>query len=151
MALTQSCGDKGKMKNQFSYGHLIFFLFLLLFLLILIQLELLAFAFAKLNLPPMLGLLIFILSLFGSAINLPVFRIRSDEPQHHVPVPMGWHSCSKNSIPANAVKESDRARKRFLVRIHDDTEQLHAFVCQSLAHHLGKLLEKEISLSRVVT
>lgn len=78
------------MKNQYSYGHLIFFLFLLLFLLILIQLELLAFAFAKLNLPPMLGLMILVLSLFGSAINFPVFRMRSDELPHQVLYPLRW-------------------------------------------------------------
>lgn len=78
------------MKNQYSYGHLIFFLFLLFFLLILIQLELLAFAFAKLNLPPMLGLMILILSLFGSAINIPVFRIRSEQPPPQFLVSMRW-------------------------------------------------------------
>ncbi|GJL74492.1 DUF1614 domain-containing protein [Nitrosomonas sp.] len=66
------------MKNHYSPGHLIFFLMLLVFLLILIQLELLVFAFEKLNLSPVLGMMILMLSLFGSAINLPVFRIKAD-------------------------------------------------------------------------
>jgi len=78
------------MKHQLSYGHLAFFIVLLFFLLILIQLELLAFAFAKLNLPPMLGFMILVLSLLGSAINIPVFRMRSDEPPQQMLVPLRW-------------------------------------------------------------
>ena len=66
------------MKNQFSPAHLILFLVLLVFLSILIQLELLVFAFVKLNVPPLLGLIILMLSLFGSVVNIPVFRIKSD-------------------------------------------------------------------------
>ncbi|MCB1985296.1 MAG: DUF1614 domain-containing protein [Burkholderiales bacterium] len=66
------------MKNQFSPAHLILFLVLLVFLSILIQLELLVFAFEKLNVPPLLGLIILMLSLFGSVVNIPVFRIKSD-------------------------------------------------------------------------
>ena len=66
------------MRNQFSPAHLIFFLLLLVFLSILIQLELLVFAFEKLNVPPLLGLVILIFSLFGSVINIPVCRIKSD-------------------------------------------------------------------------
>jgi len=66
------------MKNHFSPTHLIFFLLLLVVLLILIQLELLVFAFEKLNLSPALGMMILMFSLFGSAINLPIFRIKID-------------------------------------------------------------------------
>lgn len=66
------------MKSHYSPVHLIFFLLLLVFLLILIQLELLVFAFEKLNLSPGLGMIILMSSLFGSAINLPLFRIKAD-------------------------------------------------------------------------
>ncbi|SET08852.1 Uncharacterized membrane protein [Nitrosomonas marina] len=72
------------MKNQFSPPHLIFFLFLLGVLLILIQLELLAFAFEKLNLPPEMGLTVLLLSLFGSVVNLPVLRIKSEADPSHI-------------------------------------------------------------------
>ncbi len=68
------------MKHYFSHPHLVFFIFLLVFLLVLIQVEILTFAFEKLGLPPTLGLMILLLSLFGSVINLPVMRIKSDAP-----------------------------------------------------------------------
>lgn len=78
------------MKPPFSYVHFVFLLSLLFFLLILVQFELLAFAFEKLNLPPALGMLILVLSLFGSAVNLPVFRIRSEQPPQQMPVYQRW-------------------------------------------------------------
>ena len=78
------------MKPPFSYVHFIFLLSLLFFLLILLQLELLAFAFEKLNLPPALGVSILVLSLFGSAVNLPVFRIRSESPLQQMPDYQRW-------------------------------------------------------------
>jgi len=78
------------MKNQFSFEHLFLLFFLLFFLFLLIQLELLAFAFEKLNLSPTLGMLILVLSLFGSAINLPVFRISSEQPPQQMQVYQRW-------------------------------------------------------------
>lgn len=66
------------MKNQFPPAHLFLFLLLLMFLSILIQTELLVFAFEKMNVPPAMGLMILMLSLFGSAVNLPVCRIKTD-------------------------------------------------------------------------
>ncbi|WMJ07640.1 hypothetical protein [Nitrosomonas sp. sh817] len=68
------------MKNFYSPVHLLLFVFLLGALMVLIQLELLSYAFEKLGLPPELGLIVLFLSLFGSAINLPVTRIKSDVP-----------------------------------------------------------------------
>lgn len=72
------------MKNHFVPTHLIFFILLLLFLLILIQIEILTFAFEKLGLPPTLGLAVLLLSLFGSAINLPIMRVKSDAPPQEI-------------------------------------------------------------------
>ncbi|OQW39784.1 MAG: hypothetical protein A4S08_06090 [Proteobacteria bacterium SG_bin4] len=68
------------MKNFYSPVHLLFFVFLLGALMVLIQLELLSYAFEKLGLPPELGLIVLFLSLFGSAINLPITRIKSEVP-----------------------------------------------------------------------
>lgn len=65
------------MKNYFSPIHLLFFVALLGIIIILIQIELLSFAFVKLGLPPEFGLIILFLSLLGSAVNLPVARIKS--------------------------------------------------------------------------
>lgn len=72
------------MKNYFAPAHLIFFILLLLFLLVLIQIEVLTFAFEKLGLPPALGLAVLLLSLFGSAINLPVMRVKNDAPPQEI-------------------------------------------------------------------
>ncbi|WP_293005217.1 DUF1614 domain-containing protein [Nitrosomonas sp.] len=65
------------MKNYFSPIHLLFFVALLGIIIILIQMELLSFAFVKLGLSPEFGLMILFLSLLGSAVNLPVARIKS--------------------------------------------------------------------------
>lgn len=78
------------MKNNFSQPHLIFFVLLLLFLLVLIQIEILTFAFEKLGLPPTLGLAVLLLSLFGSVINLPVMRVKSDAPPQKIIQPPLW-------------------------------------------------------------
>lgn len=68
------------MKNSFSPLHLLFFIFLLGIMTMLFQAELLSFAFVKLGLPPEMGLTVLFLSLFGSVVNLPVARIKSDAP-----------------------------------------------------------------------
>lgn len=78
------------MKNHFSPGNLLFFLFLLVFLLTLIQIGLLSFAFEKLGLPPNLGFMVLLLSLLGSAINLPIARIKSDMPHREITLPTFW-------------------------------------------------------------
>ena len=78
------------MKNHFAPAHLIFFILLLLFLLVLIQIEILTFAFEKLGLPPTLGLAVLLLSLFGSVINLPVMRVKSDAPPQEIIQPPFW-------------------------------------------------------------
>ncbi|SEF54577.1 DUF1614 domain-containing protein [Nitrosomonas ureae] len=73
------------MKNYFSPIHLLFFIALLGILVILIQIELLSFAFAKLGLLPESGLMILLLSLLGSAVNLPVTRIKRNTSQAFTP------------------------------------------------------------------
>ncbi len=78
------------MKNHFAPVHLIFFVLLLVFLLVLIQIEILTFAFEKLGLPPTLGLAVLLLSLFGSVINLPVMRVKSDAPPQDINQPSSW-------------------------------------------------------------
>lgn len=78
------------MRNFYSPFHLLLFVLLLGILAVLIQVELLSFAFEKLGLPPELGLAVLFLSLFGSAINLPVTQIKSDVPVHELRSPMYW-------------------------------------------------------------
>lgn len=78
------------MKNFYSPVHLLFFVFLLGALIVLIQLELLSYAFEKLGLPPELGLIVLLLSLFGSVINFPVTRIKSNTPIHDLLPPADW-------------------------------------------------------------
>jgi uncharacterized membrane protein len=78
------------MKNYFSHSHRVFFILLLVFLLVLIQVEILTYAFEKLGLPPTLGLMILLLSLFGSVINLPVMRIKSDALPQEIIQPTFW-------------------------------------------------------------
>lgn len=78
------------MKKHFSPGNLLFFLFLLAFLLAFIQIGLLSFAFEKLGLPPSLGLMVLLLSLLGSAINLPITRIKSTMPPRDISLPALW-------------------------------------------------------------
>lgn len=74
------------MKDYFSSIHLMFFLFLLGAMLLLIQVELLSFAFVKLGLSPQSGITVLFLSLFGSVINIPVTRIKSN-----IPIPKTLH------------------------------------------------------------
>lgn len=78
------------MKNYFSPLHLLFFMFLLGVMMMLFQAELLSFAFAKLGLPPEMGLTVLFLSLFGSVVNLPVTRIKSDAPPYEFTQPIDW-------------------------------------------------------------
>lgn len=78
------------MKKHFSPGNLLFFLFLLATLLTFIQIGLLSFAFEKLGLSPNLGFMVLLMSLFGSAINLPIFRIKSGMPPRDISLPTFW-------------------------------------------------------------
>jgi uncharacterized membrane protein len=59
---------------------LFFFLFAVAFLVAFIQVGLLSIAFHKLGLSPNAAYLLLITSLFGSVINLPLFRLRSQRP-----------------------------------------------------------------------
>ena len=78
------------MKNYYSPVHLLVFIALLGLLAVLVQMELLSFAFAKLGLPPEMGLVVLSLSLLGSAVNLPVIRIKSFPPLQQFPQPAYW-------------------------------------------------------------
>lgn len=68
------------MFSPFSLLYLFIFLFLISFLFIFIQLGLISAAFTKLGLTPLQGMALFLFSLFGSAINIPLFSIRAEAP-----------------------------------------------------------------------
>lgn len=78
------------MKNYYSPVHLLVFIALLGLLAALVQMELLSFAFAKLGLPPEMGLVVLSLSLAGSAVNLPVIRIKSFPSLQQFPQSAYW-------------------------------------------------------------
>jgi uncharacterized membrane protein len=69
--------------------QLIVFIFLLGLLLALVQLGLLTIAFEKLGLSASTGFLILFMSLFGSAINIPLFRLTAQVPLKPLP-PTLW-------------------------------------------------------------
>jgi uncharacterized membrane protein len=69
------------MRGPFSPFHLFSFIFLLIFLLLFIQLGLVSMAFGKLGLSTSQGMLLLFVSLFGSALNLPVTRIKAERPE----------------------------------------------------------------------
>lgn len=69
--------------------QLIFFLFLLGLLLAFVQLGLLTIAFEKLGLSAGTGFVILFMSLFGSAINIPLFSLQSELPTQPLP-PAIW-------------------------------------------------------------
>lgn len=64
----------------FSPLHLLLLILLFGFLMAFVQVGLLAIAFDKLGLSPNSGLLLLFSALFGSLINLPVTRVRAEEP-----------------------------------------------------------------------
>lgn len=77
------------MRSPFSPLQLILFLFLLVFLLVFVQLQLVSLSFEKLGLSPTGALLLLLGCLFGSAINLPLFSVRSSPPPVLLPTPFG--------------------------------------------------------------
>jgi len=68
------------MKSPFSLFYLLIFLFLVGFLLAFVQIGILTVAFDKLGLSPHSAILLLLLSLFGSAINLPLFSVTAQRP-----------------------------------------------------------------------
>lgn len=66
------------MPQGFSPLHLLAFILVLSLLLGFVQVGLLSIAFEKLGLSPMTGFSLLFASLFGSFINIPLFRIRSE-------------------------------------------------------------------------
>ncbi|HHH36842.1 MAG TPA: DUF1614 domain-containing protein [Gammaproteobacteria bacterium] len=71
----------------FSPLHLLLFIFLLGFLLAFVQIGIFTIAFDKLGLSPHSAMLLLFTSLFGSAINLPLFSVRAERPPEIPPVP----------------------------------------------------------------
>ncbi|MEN8168723.1 MAG: DUF1614 domain-containing protein [Pseudomonadota bacterium] len=70
-----------------SRQKLFLFLFAIAFLIAFIQVGLLTIAFHKLGLSPNAAYLLLITSLFGSVVNLPLFRMRSRRPEGAPPPP----------------------------------------------------------------
>lgn len=73
----------------FSPLYLLLLILLFGFLLAFVQVGLLAIAFEKLGLSPNSGLLLLFSALFGSLINLPVTRVRAEEPPGPPPAWVG--------------------------------------------------------------
>jgi uncharacterized membrane protein len=70
-----------------SRQKILLFLFAVVFLVAFIQVGLLSIAFYKLGLSPNAAYTLLIASLFGSVINLPLFRLRSQRPPGAPPPP----------------------------------------------------------------
>lgn len=68
------------MRSPYSPLHLLLFLFLLGFLFFYLQVFLVTTIAEKLGLTPFGALLLFGVSLFGSAVNLPLFSLRAEPP-----------------------------------------------------------------------
>lgn len=73
------------MQKRFSPIQLFIFLFALSFILAFVQLGLLTIAFDKLGLSPSAAFTLLFASLFGSAINLPLFSIKSEASEQPLP------------------------------------------------------------------
>lgn len=85
------------MRTPLSPQHLLFFLFALAVLIAFIQIGAFTIAFDKLGVSQESAFLLLITSLFGSAINLPLFQMRSEPPP---PVTaMDWHLRRLLRIP----------------------------------------------------
>lgn len=85
------------MQQRFSPFQLVLFLFVLGFLLAFIQLGLLSIAFDKLGLSLAEAYVLLFCSLFGSAINLPLFTIRTEAPVQQMPLSM-WRLLRMNHL-----------------------------------------------------
>ncbi|MDD3448601.1 MAG: DUF1614 domain-containing protein [Gammaproteobacteria bacterium] len=68
------------MRSPFSPLQLLLFIFLIAFLVVFVQLGVLTIAVEKLGLSPSSALLLLAASLFGSAINLPLFQMDARPP-----------------------------------------------------------------------
>lgn len=70
--------------NPFSLPYFILLMIGLSFLLAFIQIGLITITLAKLGLTPRFALLLLMTSLFGSAFNIPLFKIKSEPPEEPV-------------------------------------------------------------------
>lgn len=74
------------MQNRYSPGHLGALIVLMVMLISFIQLGALTLAFYKLGLTPDSALILLFASLFGSIINLPLFRLKATAPKEAIPM-----------------------------------------------------------------
>lgn len=75
------------MRSPFSLPQLVVFVFAVGLLVALVQLGILAIAFDKLGLSQGSAILLLFTSLFGSAINLPLFTVRAEAPPEDESLP----------------------------------------------------------------
>lgn len=75
------------MRSPFSIIYLFIFIFLIGFLVAFIQIGALTIAFDKLGLSPSSAILLLFSSLFGSAINLPLFSVKAERPTEETKLP----------------------------------------------------------------
>ena len=75
------------MRSPYSPFQLIAFIAILIFLVTVIQIGAISIAFDKLGLSPGSAFLLLVTSLFGSAINLPLFLVDAKNPQPPQPIP----------------------------------------------------------------
>jgi len=68
------------MRSPFSILYLFIFIFIIGFLMAFVQIGILTIAFDKLGLSSQSAFLLLFCSLFGSAINLPLFTIKAEQP-----------------------------------------------------------------------
>jgi len=86
------------MRSPFSLLYLLLFLFLLSLLLTLAQFGLVTIAFDKLGLSLSSALLLLASSLFGSAINLPLFSIKAEQPDERLQ-PLFYGLLGRTPLP----------------------------------------------------
>ncbi|MCW9025180.1 MAG: DUF1614 domain-containing protein [Gammaproteobacteria bacterium] len=79
------------MRGSFSILHLLFFFFLLVFLYVFIQVGILSIVLDKLGLSPNSAAMLFLGTLIGSTINLPLFTLKhSKQPLNELPPVPPW-------------------------------------------------------------
>jgi uncharacterized membrane protein len=105
--------------------HLIAFIVILLFLLVLVQLGLFTIAINKLGISPQAALLWLLVSLLGSVVNLPLFRLRTDQP---VVPPAGFR-------PGWPFAPKDLRRGEMLIAINLGGALMPLLFCAYLLQH----------------
>lgn len=86
------------MRSPFSPLYLLLFIFALAFLLAFVQIGIVTIAFDKLGLSQGQAMLLLFASLFGSAINLPLFTVKAEKPPETALPPL-FRSVLRQTMP----------------------------------------------------